>query len=332
MRKTKARALLVYWDSKFGIARDIEVMEDSLARVGIRWKPVATRMRHDKRERILKFFSQCWRMFFPADFQIHLEQVHREQFRFSRRNYMILNPEFTDPDVFAKLRHDPVILCKTRHALEVFNGRIPKVEYMGFTSPDRLQPATRKSFRKFLHVAGKSDYKGTRELVEVWSRNPNWPELTVVWSPTDSYGNPRKNLEAGPNVRVIFRRLGDEELIDLLNESGVHLCPSRTEGFGHYMVEALSTGAIVVTLDAPPMNELVSTGYGYLVEAFPLETQFMSTLYKPDLDSLEDTISQIVDESPATLQEKSKRAREWYLRNDERFHQRFSEIMKDYTR
>jgi glycosyltransferase involved in cell wall biosynthesis len=288
-------------------------------------------MRTDKVERIFKFLSQSWRLLFPVDFQIHLEQIHREQFRFSHRNFLILNPEFTDPNVFKKLRQNPVILCKTRHAHQLFSGCLPEVEYVGFTSPDRFRPTVKKSFSKFLHVAGKSDYKGTRELVEVWSRNPSWPELTVIWSPTDSYGNPRKNLEAGPNVQVIFRRLGDEELINLLNESGVHLCPSRTEGFGHYMVEALSTGAIVLTLDAPPMNEIVAPDFGYLVQAIPSEVQFMSTLYKPDLNSLENTISQIMDESNASLHERAKRAREWYLSNDEMFHQRFRETMKAYT-
>lgn len=40
----------------------------------------------------------------------------------------------------------------------------------------------------------------------------------------------------------------------------VHVCPSSREGFGHYINEARSVGALVVTIAAGPMNELVQDG------------------------------------------------------------------------
>ena len=40
----------------------------------------------------------------------------------------------------------------------------------------------------------------------------------------------------------------DAELREIQNANLFHLCPSETEGFGHYIVEALSVGAIVLTL------------------------------------------------------------------------------------
>jgi hypothetical protein len=48
-------------------------------------------------------------------------------------------------------------------------------------------------------------------------------------------------------------------------ESGVHLCVSEREGFGHYLNEARGAAAVVITTEHPPMNELVRPGVGVLV-------------------------------------------------------------------
>ena len=40
----------------------------------------------------------------------------------------------------------------------------------------------------------------------------------------------------------------------------VHICPSAREGFGHYINEARSVGAVVLTIDAAPMSEFVVDG------------------------------------------------------------------------
>jgi hypothetical protein len=42
--------------------------------------------------------------------------------------------------------------------------------------------------------------------------------------------------------------------------SGVHICISEREGFGHYINEARAAGALVVSTDHTPMSELVQDG------------------------------------------------------------------------
>lgn len=39
-------------------------------------------------------------------------------------------------------------------------------------------------------------------------------------------------------------------------ENSVHICPSKREGFGHYINEARAVGALVIATNFPPMNEM----------------------------------------------------------------------------
>src|SRR5690606_13048298 len=130
--------------------------------------------------------------------------------------------------------------------------------YIGFTSVDRALPDASPDFGRFLHVAGASTLKGTDTLLEVWSAHPEWPALTVVQ-------RDRRTIRAPANVQILDGYLPDAELRELQNACGVHLCPSMGEGWGHYIVEAMSCGAVVVATDGPPMNELVQPGRGVLV-------------------------------------------------------------------
>jgi glycosyltransferase involved in cell wall biosynthesis len=314
---------LVYWDTGFGVARDVAIVDELVRRLGFSTRHVRTKIRSDVRERRLKFVTQAWRLLLPFQLQIHLEQIHREQFRFSPKNVFVPNPEFTDPKVLPVTPNLSVISCKTRHAFNLLMPHDERCEHIGFTSTDRRILGVRKDFGRFLHVAGKSDYKGTDQVIEAWSRHPEWPELTIIWSSVCTYGGPRRSLAVPANVRVITRFLSEQDLVALQNECGVHICPSQTEGFGHYLNEALSTGAIVVTTDAPPMNEFISREWGYLVEATPENTQFMSTLYKVRTDALEVAIEAILGAPRDTLETMSIKARNAFQNGKDSFEKRF---------
>jgi glycosyltransferase involved in cell wall biosynthesis len=56
---------------------------------------------------------------------------------------------------------------------------------------------------------------------------------------------------------TVIKKLTDEQYEDLLINANVAICPSSKEGFGHYINEARFFETFIITMDYPPMNELV---------------------------------------------------------------------------
>lgn len=181
-----------------------------------------------------------------ADINIFIEVPVEKFFTYAKSNYFIPNPEWCSASKEIISKFD-LILCRTREVERVFHQFNEKTYYLGFTSLDKYQPDIVKEYTHFLHTSGNSAQKGTKKIFEVWSHRPDFPSLTNIGR---YYGDP--NL---PNVTLLRKHLPEEELNQRQNQCGIHLCLSETEGFGHYIWEAMSTGAVVITTDAPPMNE-----------------------------------------------------------------------------
>ena len=209
----------------------------------------------------------------------------------------IPNQEWLREDTLANLERCQEVWCKTLYATELFRQRGYKARYVGFTSRDRFLPSVEKDYACFIHIPGRSLLKGSTTLLSVWAQHPEWPTLTVVTS--------RRELLpfACKNIVLITAFLDDEALGQLMNRAGVHLCTSETEGFGHYLNEALSTQAVVITTDAPPMNELVTDTFGSLVSFEKSSTQGWSERFFVDPVDLETKIGQVIMMN-TTLKEK----------------------------
>ncbi|MCC5805090.1 MAG: hypothetical protein JJU00_02065 [Opitutales bacterium] len=289
------KAGVVFWDTGFGTTRDVELVSGILRDAGYSVRPVRTRSRGDLSERRRKFLCQFHRLLFPFEVQVHLEQIHREQFRFGRRNILIPNPDFTDPGVLHRIPRLTAVACKTRAAEGQFAALGAPAKYVGFTSSDRWKPDVEKDYGAFVHMAGRSPLKGTDTLVRIWSAHPDWPVLTVVRSLKDAYGNPRGRMAVdAANIRMIEEHLPEAEMLDMQNRFGVHICPSVTEGFGHYIMEALSTKALVLATDGEPMNELVSPPRGILVAAEADGRHFMNTRYRISERGLGEAVEKVL--------------------------------------
>jgi hypothetical protein len=320
---------LIAWDNGVGLSTDLGLLGARLKQLGhdvslgalrrgkLRkiLRPLAVRARIAVRRMIGAQMPQF-------DVNIFLEHVRPEYLPLARSNVLIPNPEWfgnSDADLMTAMNS---VLVKTRHAETLFRKRLPATHYIGFTSRDRRDVDVARR-RTFLHLAGRSENKNTEPLLALWRRHPEWPTLTVVQ-------NPRTAKPAAPTANIDHRidYLDDAELRRLQNEHAFHLCPSQTEGFGHYLMEALAIGAVTVTLDAVPMNELVAPDHGLLVAAKPIGTQKLSTLYTFDDAAMERAIGECIAMPDARVAELSRAARAFYERNDARFGEQLGEAMR----
>jgi len=273
--------LIIGKDSKYGLTKDSQLLEEAIRAAGL---PHAIGHADQKSRSFAERLFRTRR----ARIAIHVERVYPAWYSAADIHYLLPNQERFPRRQLGRLRHIDLVLCKSRHAVDVFSREGAKTFHLGFTSEDRAAASTSKDRDRFVHIAGASTLKGTEAVLAAWQAHPEWPELTLVM-------NARLAPASVPgNVRLISEYLGDEEMRALQNACGIHLCPSQAEGWGHYILEAMSCGAVVITTDAPPMNELVDAQSGLLVGVASSTPRHLGTCFKVDQAALEAAITRVM--------------------------------------
>lgn len=308
------RCQLIARDNNAGLSRDLPLLATALQRVGCATQITGLPHRSRFAEWLtrLKLARQS-----PAfDVNVMLERIRPEFMRAARRSVLIPNPEYFRPQDKAALPLMDSVWVKTRHAERLFQALGATTRYIGFTSADRYDASIPRK-QAFFHGPGRSGNKGTQALLALWRKHPEWPMLTVAWR------RKRVEIEAVPaNVTLIREHLSDADYRRLQNEHRFHLCPSQTEGFGHYLVEAMSCRAVAITLDAEPMNELVDAERGVRVPARAIGMQDLATCYGFEEAAMEAAIEQCLRMDAATIEHIGDAARGWYENNHAGFPQR----------
>ena len=282
-------------NNNYGLTRDARILQQALASIGVMAAVF------DPRERS---WMDRLRRRKVADLVVHLERVHLAWLKGASHHVLIPNQERFPKRHIGRLRRIDRVLAKTQHAEEIFARLGVDSAHVGFISQDRYDPSVSKDWGRFFHLAGGSTLKGTEDILALWRAHPEWPELVLV----QKQGNSPDSVP--PNVTLYRGYLVDDELRRLQNACGVHLCPSRSEGWGHNIVEALSCGALVVTTDAPPMNEHVTPDCGVLVPASYSEPRHLGRKFIVDCQAMEAVIERLVTEPPAAVRTLGKNARE----------------------
>ena len=210
--------------------------------------------------------------------------------KLSKSIILLPHQEWMREEVIANLHKCTAIWCKTKYAEEIFQKRNYKTRYIGFTTEDVYLPEIKKDYSRCIHVAGRSNLKGTEPILQLWKKHPDWPMLTLI-----SRNEQWQRLYPLKNIHFITHFLPDHKLKQLMNGCGIHLCPSEAEGFGHNIAEALSCKALTITVNAPPMNELVSIKTGLLAGIKKAEPLGYGERFYADANDLERMITKSIE-------------------------------------
>lgn len=281
---------------KFGLANDIKILTEELSRLG---HTVSVNQRKN------------------ADINIHVQKAFYKSFQYAPKNYLMPNPDWFIGDIEKVVQFD-LILCKTWEAVRIFEPHNPHTQFTSFTSRDHFEADVEKNFKGLFHCASTCILKGTSQILETWSNNPDLPVLTLLNS---------KKIHCLPmhNLETINQFLPVEMLKKTQNQHGIHLCLSQTEGFGHNIFEALSCGVVVMTTDAPPMNEIV-TDPRCLVPYNNISTFRLADRYFFDSKILTQKIEALLLLPDEELKEIGRKNRKRYLKNDRFFKKRLEEV------
>ena len=320
---------LIARDNGFGLSRNLRLLHDALDQAGFEvtvsgirrgalrklLHPAKLRA-HSFTRRLAGKSEQRW------DVNLMLERVRPEYLSTARRNVLLPHPEWFDERDRAWLPRIDRVFALTHHAVPIFERLGMTVDYTGFTSEDRIDRAMPRE-RAFFHLAGRSSNKGTDTLLALWQKHPEWPKLTVLQSPRVD-----RPLVSAPNIAHRVDYIAEDELKRMQNAHRFHLCPSETEGFGHYLVEAMGVGAVVVTLDAPPMNEMVTPERGALVPFARTGTQSLATTYFYEPEAMQAVIERLLAMEDAELESIGQGARAWFEDNDRGFRTRITQAVR----
>jgi glycosyltransferase involved in cell wall biosynthesis len=247
-----------------------------------------------------------------------LQTLAPEKFFWAHQNWLIPNPEWYTQETHLLDAID-LILCRTKETERIFRQLNKRTYYLGFTSPDCYREEIKKDYLHFLHLAGGSRLKGTKVIQRIWHSQASFPFLTII-----DFLNPCTSHS--PNLQCIPYRIPELDLRQLQNQCGIHLCPSKTEGFGHYMMEAMSAGAVVITTDAPPMNEFIKDPR-CLVRYVKKTPLYLATTYEVDHIELQRKIDYLISLPPEELRAIGLNNRAVYLQTQQEFYERLEELL-----
>lgn len=284
------RIQIISRDNGWGLSRDVAVLKRAILKARPDATVEFTDWKHPRRD-------TRW------DINIFLELVNQQFFSQAPRNVIVPNPEWYILEWVPLLNRGVTeVWAKTHDARRIFAQHHKNVKHVGWTSDDQmLQEFPR--FVEMVHFAGASSAKGTDAVIAAMRL---LPELRMTMTSKMKWEKLPENInqhtELSPNV---FRELQNRALI--------HICPSSYEGFGHYINEARSVGAVIITTNAEPMSELVHRSYGVGVSAKSVSNQNLAQHKHVDPEALAHAMRMAHNCTSEVLTGLGRKARAAYL-------------------
>jgi hypothetical protein len=298
-------------DNGAGLARDADLLANLIDKLGHKWRKIA----YDRPFEGLAY---------QADISIFLEVMIPGMLQYSPINYLVPNSEWWNRNGECSLPFMNKIICKTRDCFNIWEKKCPgKCVYTGFESTDFLNtPLPAEKENNFLHLAGNSRTKNTEAVVQAWRQFKIPYHLEVIVR--DLAFVP---LCVGVKNVTHYARVPEPQVQCALNVRQFHLMPSHYEGYGHVLHEALGCGGIVLTTDAPPMNEFDGIPKELLIPSSDIWTKELATCHRVTPEAVYEAVMKAGALSKERRDELSLIARAAFLKDREDFRKRFAELL-----
>lgn len=245
-----------------------------------------------------------------CDVVVFLELFNPRALTLARRSVGVFNLEWFPRRWVRYLQLLDQLWAKSREAEEIYLGQgLGNAVRTGFLARDLRDPAVEREPR-VLHLQGHSKLKNTDAVLEAWARWPDLPPLTIVTM---------QSLRAVPPGVTVLSHLPRERLVEEVNRHQIHLCPSRAEGWGHYIVEAMAAEAVVVATNASPMNEHVQPDRGLLIPSTAVESSYLAPFHDVAAEDIAEAVREAAEMSAEERAQIGKAAREHVLTGNDRF-------------
>ena len=269
-----------------------------------------------------------------ADFNIFFEVMNPSLFAYAQRNIWIPNHEATPTTWVPYMHMMNEIWVKTHEAQSIFKALTPThVRYIGWTSLPK-EYSSKKNYYKAIVPLGKNSNREIQVIFDAYlnlkQTSPidfsRLPVLNVVsWLPIQAPAD----LE---NKVVIHSKLSLEDYDKLVVDSGLCICLSKAEGFGHAVNEAMSSGCTTILSSiAPFLDDIageVNIGVTFVRarETMSNDTCF-GLLVSSDRNSLCDALRTYIDKSMKEHKSDSEFMRSVYEINHHRFISNMKELL-----
>jgi len=233
------------------------------------------------------------------DIAIFLELWNPRLMYYANKTIGIFNIEWFQRQWTIGLHACTQLWTKSEEAQTIFTHQLGlrKSIYTGFMSRDMCDPDVPRELTA-VHLRGKSTLKGTNAVLQAWATNPDLPPLTVISS---------DHLDVPAGVRLL-NRLDEDQLTHELNRAQIHVCPSETEGWGHYIAEGMSVGGVVVTTNASPMSEHITPDVGMLIPPVAKSRHGLATTWRVDARGIARAVRTVADMNPEQRADMGTRA------------------------